>query len=183
MKAGALSILALAFAVAGCGGGGGGGPSAEQAWASTVCTSVGTWQADVETIATEAAAAVTEPGATRADVEQAVEAGLEATKALVSELRAAVPPDTPEGRQAQAAVDAFLDDVSSANDEVENALAELPESAGLAEVVSELGKLALTLQTTIAGGRQLVDELAELGGALKEGFENADSCRELRTEP
>ena len=44
-----------------------------------------------------AADALTEPGATRADVETAVESGLDATETLGEELRASVPPDTPEG--------------------------------------------------------------------------------------
>ncbi|HEU0305041.1 MAG TPA: hypothetical protein VFR32_10735 [Gaiellaceae bacterium] len=180
MKYAALVVCVLVLAAAGCGGGG--GTSAEEAWAEEVCASIAAWKTEVETITSEAADAVTEPGATRADVEQAVDEGLAATKTLVEELRAAVPPDTPQGDEAQAAVEAFLDDVSAANDEVETALAALPESAGLSEVVSELGRLALTLQTTIAQGLRLADELAALGGALKDGVENADSCQDLRAD-
>lgn len=182
MRPGALiaCVLALVLAAAGCGGDG--GAAAEEAWAGEICASIATWQAEVETITTEAAEAVTEPGATRADVEQAVDEGLAATRRLVRELSAAVPPDTPLGDEADTAVEAFLDDVRAANDEVESALAALPESSDLADVVAELGKLAISLQATIAGGLRLADELAALGGAMKEGVESAASCQGLRAD-
>jgi hypothetical protein len=177
MKLGVLIPLVLVFAVAGCGGG---GTSAEEAWAEEVCASVGSWKAEVESIARNAADAVTEPGATRADVEAAVENGLDATDTLIQELRASVPPDTPEGDQAKAAVDAFLDDVRASDDEVRTALAGVPEGAGLAEIVAELSGLATSIQQTVESGRTLVSDIQQLGSALKDGFENADSCEELR---
>jgi hypothetical protein len=180
MKYGALIALALTLAAAGCGGDG--GVTAEETWASDVCTSIAAWRTEVQTIATDAANAVTQPGATRADIEQAVQEGLDATRSVISELRATVPPDTPEGGMAKADVEQFIDDVSAASDEVETALAGLPASAGLAQVVAELGSLAVTLQATVAGGLRLVDELAALGGALKDGFENAESCQDLRAD-
>ena len=173
------AIIVLALVAAGCGGGGG-GSGEEEAWANEVCASIASWQTEVETIATDAAEAITEPGATRDTLEAAIGNGLEATETLLEDLRGAVPPDTSEGDEAKAAVDAFLDDVSSANDEVETALADLPEAAGLAAIVAELSGLATSLQTTIEGGRMLVAELTELGGAMKDAFENADSCQELR---
>jgi hypothetical protein len=178
VKLGALLMLVLVLGVVGCGGDG--ASAEEEAWADEVCASIDSWRTEVETIATDAADAITEPGATRETVESAIEEGLDATETLLEDLRGAVPPDTPEGDEAQAAVEAFLDDVSSANDEVESALADLPESAGLAAVIAELSGLATSLQTTIASGQTLVAELTELGGSLKEAFESADSCQELR---
>ena len=156
------------------------GTSAEEAWAEELCTSVGSWTAEVESIARNAADALTEPGATRADVETAVQNGLDATDTLIQELRASVPPDTPEGDQAKAAVDAFLDEVRASDDEVRTALAGIPEGAGLAEIVAELSGLATSLQQTVDSGRTLVSDIQQLGSALKDGFENADSCEELR---
>ncbi len=177
MRLGALITLVLLVAVAGCGGG---GTSAEEAWAEELCASVGSWTAEVESIARNAADALTEPGATRADVETAVQNGLDATDTLIQELRASVPPDTPEGDQAKAAVDAFLDEVRASDDEVRTALAGIPEGAGLAEIVAELSGLATSLQQTVDSGRTLVSDIQQLGSALKDGFENADSCEELR---
>ena len=70
--------------------------------------------------------------------------------------------------------------MSSANDEVESALADIPEDAGLAAVIAELSGLAANLQATVTSGQTLVTEITELGSSLKDAFENADSCQELR---
>ncbi len=177
MKLGALITLVLLLAAAGCGGG---GTSAEETWAEDICTSIATWRAEVESIVSNATEAITEPGATRTDVEAAVESGLDATQTLGDELRAAVPPDTPEGQEAEAALDAFLDNVQQSDDEVRTAIAGLPENAGLAEIVAELSGLATNLQQTVESGRTLVSDIQALGSALRDGFENADSCQDLR---
>jgi hypothetical protein len=173
------ALLVLVVVTAGCGGGGG-SSAEEEAWADEVCTTIASWRTEVQTIVTNATNDLTQPGATRADLEAAIDNGLDATKTLVEDLRAAVPPDTPDGDEAKAAVDAFLDDVQASDDEVRSALAGLPEDAGLAQVIAELSGLATSLQTTVDNGRALVTELTELGGAMKDAFESADSCQELR---
>ncbi len=177
MKLGALFSLVLLLVVVGCGGG---GTSAEEAWADEVCTSIASWKTEVQSIAGNAADAITKPGTTRADVEAAVDSGLDATKTLGDELRAAVPPDTPEGQQAKAAVDAFLANVQQSDDKVRAAIAGLPENAGVAEIVAALSGLATNIQQTIDSGQTLVTNIQQLSSALKDGFENADSCQQLR---
>ena len=174
-----LIAVVAAVAAAGCGGGDG-GPSAEEVWAGDICTSVDSWRTDVEAIARNTADALTQPGATREDLESGIQDGLDATKQLTDELRASVPPDTPEGQQAKAEVNAFVDDVRAADDKVRTALAGLPEGAGLSQVVTQLAGLAANLQTTIEGGQALVEELTDIGGDLKDGFENAEPCKQLR---
>ena len=175
-----IAVAVLAVAAAGCGGGGDEGASAEEQWAGEICTSIDSWRTEVEAITKNTADALTQPGATREDLESGLQDGLDATKELTDELRVSVPPDTPEGEEAKTEVNAFLDDVRTADDKVRNALADLPEDAGLAQVVTQLAGLATTLQSTIEGGRALVDDLTDLGGALKDGFENAESCKQLR---
>jgi hypothetical protein len=173
------AVLVLVVVTAGCGGGGG-SSAEEEAWADEVCTTIASWRTEVQTIVTNATNDLTQPGATRADLEAAIDDGLDATKTLVEDLRGAVPPDTPEGDEAKAAVQAFLDDVQASDDEVRSALAGLPEDAGLAQVIASLSGLATNLQTTVDNGRALVTQLTELGGSLKDAFEDADSCQELR---
>ena len=171
--------LLLVLTLAGCGGGDA-STSGDEAWATDLCTSIASWRSEVETIAQDAADAITEPGATRDTVEDAVRAGLDATETLLQDLRASVPPDTEEGDEAQAALDEFLETVSAANNEVETAIESLPEGAGIAEVVTELSGLAAGLQTTIESGQALVEELIAIGGGVRDAFANADACQELR---
>jgi hypothetical protein len=174
-----LAVVILAVAAAGCGGGDE-GPSAEEQWAGEICTSIASWRTEVEAITRNTADALTQSGATREDLENGIQDGLDATKELTDELRASVPPDTPEGAQAKSEVNAFLDDVRGADDRVRTALADLPEGASLAQVVTQLAGLATSLQSTLEGGRALVEDLTDLGGDLKDAFENASSCKELR---
>src|SRR5262245_33291340 len=174
-----ITLVALAAgAVAGCGGGG--SPSAEEVWAGEICASIDSWRTEVNSIASTTADALTQPGATRADLEGGIQDGLDSTKELTDELRASVPPDTPAGQQAKTEVNAFLDDVQAADAKVRTALAGLPKDAGLSQVITQLAGLATSLQTTIEGGQALVEDLTDLGGDLKDGFENADSCKKLR---
>jgi ABC-type transporter Mla subunit MlaD len=179
VRTGALIALAVVFVVAGCGGDGGGNQTAE-AWADDVCTSIASWRTEIQTIVTNATTAVTSPGATRDDVENAVDDGVDATKTVIGDLRSSVPPDTPDGAEAKADLDVFVDELSATKDEVETTLASLPDSAGLTQVVTKLGGLATKLNQVVASGTQLVTTLTQVGGDIKDAFENADACQELR---
>ena len=75
--------------------------------------------------------------------------------------------------------------MQQSDDKVRAAIAGLPENAGVAEIIAALSGLATNIQQTIDSGRTLVTDIQQLGSALKDGFENADSCQQLRenTEP
>jgi len=171
---------ALILVIAGCGGSS--GPSAEETWASGVCTSISTWRTAVNTITTEATNALTKPGATLADVNTAIDDGVKATDELIDDLKALAPPDTPDGAQAKTEVDAFLNQAQTTLGDVKTALSKVPSDASLQEVVTQLSGLGVSLQRTIASGQQLVSSIEEIGGDIRDGFESADSCKELQSE-
>jgi predicted small secreted protein len=173
------AVLAVtAVLAAGCGGGGEESP-AEQ-WASGVCTSIATWKTEVAEITTDAADALKQPATARKTLEAAVDDGLQATKTLIAELKDLEPPDTPEGQQAKTEIDAFLATVESTADEVETTLAGLSDAGSLSAIVESLSGLSLGLQTTIQEGRELVTTLQGVGGDIKDGFESAAACDDLR---
>ncbi len=176
-----VAAAALVLVASGCGGDSSQSAAAEE-WADGVCAAITTWKTDVAAISTEAAEAITEPGATRDDVTTAVDDGLQATESLVDELKALGPPDTPEGGDAKKEIDAFLEDAEGSADEVRTTLAGLPETGSVTALVTELSGLATNLASTIESGRALVATLEDLGGDLRDGFENAESCQELRGE-
>lgn len=174
----ALSLTVLTVAVAGCGGS---ESSAAEGWASDVCSAIGTWKTNVQKITTDATNALTEPGATRQDAETAIDDGVKTTQDLIDELKAIGPPETSNRTEAKTEVDAFVTQAESTVDDVKSALEALPANATLADIVQGLSGLATSLQATIASGQQLVTSLEELGGDLKQGFEKADSCKDLRS--
>jgi hypothetical protein len=171
-------LSTLALAASGCGGGG--GSSSAEAWASDVCSAISTWRTDVQQITTNAANTLTEPGATRKDAEQAIGDGVDATQNLLEELKALGPPDADGRDEARSEVNAFVAQAQATVNDVKRALAELPDDATLGQLVAGLSGLSVSLQKTLASGQQLVKVLAEASGDLKNGFDSAGSCKELR---
>lgn len=174
----ALGAVTVAIAVSGCGGS---NTSSAESWASDVCSAVGTWKTSVQQITTDAANALAKPGATRDDATNAVKQGVDATQTMVDDLKALGPPDTPEGTQAKDDLDSFVTDSQQTLDGVSKALDDIPSGASLTQIVTQLAAQASTLQQTITSGQDLVASLQGLGGELKTGFEQADSCKELRS--
>jgi ABC-type transporter Mla subunit MlaD len=172
----AAFALAVGVALAGCGG----STSPQEKWASSVCTSISTWQQKVNKVTSDAADALAQPGATRADVDDAVNAGIDSTQTLIDDLKQLGPPDTANGAQAQQQVDAFLAQAKEALAGVKRALTTIPPNAKLTTIVTQLSGQAASLQQTIARGTNLVASLVAMGGDLKDGFESADSCKNLR---
>jgi hypothetical protein len=170
------AVSALAFAISGCGGS---DSSSAENWASDVCSAIGTWKTSVEQITTNATNALTQPGATRKDAEAAIDDGVQATRDLVGELKALGPPNTSGRDEARSEVNAFVAQAQTTIDDVQAALADLPNDATLAQLIAGLSGLATSLQKTIATGQQLVKALSEASGDLKQGFEKADSCKDL----
>jgi hypothetical protein len=165
--------------LAGCGGG---EPSAEERWAGDVCSAVATWKTEMGTIVSETADAITRPAQARLALESAFDDGKQATEDLVSDLESLTPPDTPEGQQAKQELDAFATSLQSTLDEAQEALSGLSEASSLADVTSSLSGLGADFQATLDSGRKLVTSLESVGGAIKDGFEDAESCDELRGE-
>ena len=172
-----LAVGVLVVLAAGCGGGGG-NDEAEQ-WASDLCSTIASWKSDIDQITQDATDALTKPGTTKQDLEDAVNKGLDSTKTLADDLKALKAPATDQGQQAKQQVDAFVADVQHAATEVKTTLQGIPASANLTQVVTRLTGLATTLQTPIRSGVALVGQLKQLGGDLKDGLESADSCKDL----
>lgn len=172
------AVVVVALVASGCGGGG--TPAAEQ-WAGDLCTSIATWRTEIDTLSKQAADALTKPATARPALEAAVDDGLAATQTLIDDLEALGPPDVPEGTQAKRELDAFLTAVEQMEADVKQALSDLPATASLADAVQSLSTVGAQLQATIAQGQELVTTLSGLGGELESGFENADSCQQLRS--
>ena len=179
MKLTALLTLVLVLVAAGCGGGGG-TSAEEEAWADEVCASIASWRTEVETIATDAAEAITEPGATRETVESAIERRPGGDEDAPR--RSARRSTAGHARRRRGASGGRRVPRQRAHRRTTRSspLSRIPEDAGLAAVIAELSGLAANLQATVTSGQTLVTEITELGGSLKDAFENADSCQELR---
>ena len=174
---GAALVSLVALAAAGCGGG---SASAQETWADDVCTSVGDWKTELESIRDDVQTAVQSPSAeTVPAVRSAVDRGSGATQTLVDELRQAGAPPGDNGAQARDIVQEVADNLRKAVDTAKAELAKV-EGEGLSQAITALGVVGTQLSAAVAQAQSAYDSLVALGGDLKKGIEDADSCDSLR---
>ena len=90
----------LALAVVGCGGGSSDSSKANEAYATSVCTAIGSWEQQVKSIASDLSG-----GISQASIEaKATQVGT-ATKNLATQIKAIPPPNTDEGQAAKQQLD------------------------------------------------------------------------------
>jgi hypothetical protein len=168
-----LPLIVIATAVVLLPACGGDDDSDAEAWASSVCTEMNTWAGDVE----DAVNSLRGEGLQidRDDVQAAVTQAKDATGELVDGLEDLGPPETDAGQQAKTELDELGTQLQQQMDQVEEAVDQ--ESGPLA-----LAQTAGTAITTAASDVQstLTSIQSLEGGELRDAFENADSCDELR---
>jgi uncharacterized phage infection (PIP) family protein YhgE len=177
-----LALLALATVLAtiasGCGGG---GTSAEEKWAGSVCSDLGSWKSQVTQATDDIAAKLRSPEqgtlqAMKADVQKLVDA----TQQLAKNLKTLEAPKTQSGAQAQQQLATLASDLETTTNKAKQTLATVPEGAGLTETAAKLAPLAPDLQTLAAEAKSTVQSIEASSNDLKKGFEQADSCKQFR---
>lgn len=172
-------VLAAAFTsvVAGCGG----GKSAEEEWAGNVCTDVANWKSQVKTATSNISEALQSPGAgTVSTVSTQVQAAVNATRELGTNLKGDKPPSTDEGNQAKQQIDSLATQLEAtaakAKQTVESAKGENASQAAqaLAPLAADLRSLSQQLSSTLSS-------VEASSSKLKEGFDKADSCKQFRS--
>jgi hypothetical protein len=167
-------VAALVCVVAGC------GQSAEEKYASSVCSDIADWRDQVQKSANEVKAKVQSPetgmlAAIDADVQEAVDA----TDELASNLSSTNPPDTDEGRQAQQQLDALVSQIRTTVNNVRETVDSIPQGASFSEMVQKLAPLAPTIKSLAVNTSSTLASVKQAGSKIKDGFDNADSCKKL----
>jgi uncharacterized protein YoxC len=170
------SVAAVAAALviaAGCGSGD--DSSATEQWASSACSAVNTWTSSLESIGD-----TLKEDPTKDSVEKAYDDLMRSTQTLVDDLKGLGQPDTEAGEEAQDAVDSLADDLDQSLDEMQTAL---DDASGASGVLSAISVVSANLATMGDDVSSTVDKLQQLdaGGELKDAFEQADSCADLRS--
>jgi hypothetical protein len=170
----AVLVSALALFAAGCGGGGNSDKQANQAYASSVCTAVGSWTTEVKSLATVPAG-----GITKASVDAKLSQFEAATKNLVSQIKAVPAPNTSEGQTAKKQIDQLAAQVQATSAAVKSAASKLPANATVAQMVSELSKLVPQFQTLKSSAQSTLKTIESAGGSLADAFKSERACRKL----
>lgn len=168
----AAVCAALALA-AGCGGGD--DTSATEQWASSACSAVNTWTSSIQSIGE-----TVRQDPTRAGVEKALDDLESSTQTLVDDLKGLGAPETEAGQEAQDEVNSLADDLDQSLEEMKGAADNVSSAS---DVLSAISVVTANLSTMADDASSTIDKLQQLDGGqeLKDAFENADSCADLRS--
>ncbi len=173
-----LLVAALAFAAAGCGG----GKSAEEQWAEDVCTPIQDWNKQIRQLIDGAKSAVSSPdastiGTLKTDAQQAASA----TRKLKSDLQDLPPAPGDNGQTAREMVTSFANQMSQIVSSLKDSLNKLSSSTSVSQATTVLSSAAGQTSTLTTQAKTTVSQLEETSSKLKSGFEDADSCKDLRS--
>lgn len=166
-----LSVLAL-FA-AGCGGSSA-DQKANEAYASGVCTAVGSWVGQVKSLAT-----VPTGGISKDSLDVKLNEFETATQNLVSQIKALPAPNTSEGKTAKQQIDELATQVKTTSAAVKSAASKLPANASLTQMISALSSLVPQFHTLESTAQSTLTSLQSAGGSLASAFKSERACKQL----
>jgi len=166
-------LSVLGFVAAGCGGGNS-DQKANEAYASGVCTAIGTWTTEVKSLTT-----VPSGGVTKASLDAKLTQFETATKTMVSQIKAVPPPNTSEGQTAKKQIDQMTSQVQTTSAAVKSAFSKLPANASVAEIVSSLSKLVPQFEALKSTAQSTIKTVQNAGGSLASAFQSESACKHL----
>ena len=98
---------------------------------------------------------------------------------MVTQIKAAPPPNTSEGKAAKQQLDQLTTDVKSTVDAAKSAGAQLQENASASSIATAAAALAPQVKTLASEAKSAFDTLKNAGGSLGSAFKNTDSCKNL----
>jgi Tfp pilus assembly protein PilP len=168
----ALVALVLMLVAAGCGKSS--DTKANEEYADNVCSAVGTWRQQIESIGTSLTS-----GFTKDSLQSAVTNVESATKTMVNQIKAVSPPDTSEGKAAKQQIDQLTSDLNSTVDAAKTASDQLQANASASSIATAVAALAPQVKSLASEAKSAFDTLKSAGGSLSKAFKNTDSCKNL----
>ena len=172
-----LAVLALA---AGCGGSDGEQqqqpePTAAEAWADEVCSTVATWKEAVqhsEAMLKDAA------NLSANDVRHALTFAADATRTFITDLKDTGAPDTEAGQAAAEQLSTLSDQLQEQADVVARAA---ESSNSLPEMLASVSAVSNALSTMVTDTTTAVENIRGLDGAaeLESAFADSTTCQQL----
>ena len=170
-----LALLAvLALVAAGCGGSSA-DTKANDAYASGVCSAIGTWVQQIKSVTSSGFTG----GISKASLQSKIAQAQTATKTLAKQIKAVPRPNTSDGQAAKAQVDQFSSDAASTASTAQTAVASIPADASATTVAAALVPLAPQVKGLVTTAQTTVKSLQSAKGSLSSAFKSADSCQSL----
>ena len=168
-----LTLLAvLALLAAGCGGSS--DTKANEAYANSVCSAIGSWEQQIKDIASSFSGSVT-----AASLQTKVTQAEAATKTLVTQIKAVPPPDTSQGQAAKQQLDQLTTDINNTIDAAQTAITQIQANPSAAAISAIVATLAPQVQSLASETNSAISSLKGAGGSLASAFKSTDSCKSL----
>jgi hypothetical protein len=165
-------LAALALVAAGCGGSS--DTEANNAYANSVCSAIGSWEQQIKSIASTFTG-IPSQASLQAKVTQAEAA----TKNLTAQIRAVPPPNSSQGQAAKQQLDQLTTDINNTIDAATTALAQIQANPSAATIGAVMATLAPQVQSLASETNSAISTLKSAGGSLASAFKSTDSCQSL----
>jgi len=170
---GALVAAAVTLLAAGCGKSS--DTKANEAYANNVCSAVGTWKQQIESIGTS----LSSGGFTKESMQAALTKAESETKTMVTQIKAVPPPNTSEGQAAKQQIDQLTSDLNNTVDAAKSAAGQLQANASASSIATAVAALAPEVKSLASEAKSAFDTLKNAGGSLASAFKKTDSCKNL----
>ena len=168
-----LALLAVSVVLAaGCGGNS--DKKANEAYANSVCSAIGSWEQQIKSLASGFSG-----GISKASLQSKVTQAETATKDLATQIKAVPPPNTSDGQAAKKQVDQLSTQVTSAVDSAKSAVASIPANASATAIAVALAPLASQVKGLASTAQDTVKSLQTAKGSLASAFKSSSSCKNL----
>jgi hypothetical protein len=168
-----LALLAVLVLVgAGCGGSS--DKKANEAYANSVCSAIGSWEQQIKSIATSFIG-----GVSQASFQASITQAEAATKTLVTQIKAVPPPDSSQGQAAKQQLDQLTTDINNTVDAASTALTQVQANPSAAALSATVATLAPQVQSLASETNAAISTLKDAGGSLASAFKSTDSCKSL----
>lgn len=169
----ALVAAVLTLLAAGCGKSS--DTKANEAYAGSVCSAVGSWKQQIQSIG----ASLSGGGFTKESIQAALTKAESATKTMVTQIEAVPPPNTSEGKAAKQQLDQLTTDVKSTVEAAKSAGAQLQGNASASSIATAVAALAPQVKSLASEAKSAFDTLKNAGGSLGSAFKNTEACKNL----
>lgn len=175
VNAGALLMLIGVLAVVAAGCGGRSDKTANEAYANSVCSAVGTWEHQIKSIVTDLSG-----GISKASLQSKISQAESATKTLTKQIKALPPPNTSDGQAAKTQVDQLATELTKTVDAAKSAVAQIPSNASVTTIAAALAPLAPQVQGLANTAQSTLKALQTGSSSLASAFKSAGSCKNLK---
>jgi hypothetical protein len=165
-------VALLALVAAGCGKSS--ETKANEAYADSVCTAIGTWEQEIKSIPASLSGNIS-----KASLESAIAKAVSATQTMVTQVKAVSPPNTSQGQAAKQQLDQLTTHVTTTVDAAKTAAGQIQANASASTITAAVAAFAPQVQNLANETKSTISTVKSAGGSLADAFKSTKSCKSL----